>query len=285
MTRQELARLLREQGIRPRRRLGQHFLVDEGVALRIVAAAAEEASYPAIEIGPGFGALTLRLAGRLPGVVAIERDQRLAAWLRQATAQAPSVQVVCEDVRRVDVGVCLDRLARAIGAGAVRQAIVVGNLPYAITTPILEWLIAQRLWLHRALLTMQREVAQRLCASPGSKRYGSLSCFLQYHFQPSILMAIPASAFHPRPQVESSLVRLDPHPEPPVRVSDEAWLFRVIRAAFAQRRKTLLNALVGGSRLPRATVAAALEAAGIDPNRRGETLSLADFARVAERLR
>ncbi len=286
LTRQAVTRWLREQEIRPQRRMGQNFLVDPQVAARIVDEAASESSSCVVEIGAGLGALTEVLAPRFATVVAIECDRRLAEQLKKTFGDRPGVRVVCADVRRVRLKELLERSAIGTADGSEpSRAVVVGNLPYSITTPILEWLIEQRLWVHRAYLTMQREVAERVCAAPGGRVYGRLSCFLQYRFRAEPVLQIPPHAFYPEPQVESSCVRFEPYAVPAVAVADETALFRVIHAAFGQRRKTLLNALSAGCQLPRQQVEQALIAAAIVPSRRAETLSLPEFARLTECLR
>jgi len=272
----ETARVLRAYGIRPRRRFGQHFLISRRVLDRILEAAALSPADGVLEIGAGIGTLTVPLAEAAAAVVAVELDGALLPALRDAVARFPHVTVVAGDALALD----LPRLVAPLPPP--RKA--VSNLPYRIASPLIVALLEQPLGLARMVFTVQREVAQRLAAAPGGKAYGALSVAVQYRAQASLVMRVPPSAFFPPPEVESAVVRLEVRPRPAVAVPDEALFFRVVRAAFAQRRKTLRNTVAGALGLPAPAVEAAARRAGIDPRRRGETLALGEFAALAAAL-
>ncbi|QIA26160.1 16S rRNA (adenine(1518)-N(6)/adenine(1519)-N(6))-dimethyltransferase RsmA [Thermaerobacter sp. PB12/4term] len=277
--RAELRRWLERYGVRPSRRLGQNFLVDDYWAERIVAAVEPGPDDLVIEVGPGLGALTERLAQRAGRVRAVEVDRRLAAALRERLGHLPNLELVEGDILAVD----LDRLVsrRDPAEGPVKLA---SNLPYAITSPFLvRWLEAPIRW-ERAVLTLQAEVVDRLVAAPGAAAYGALTVLVAYHARVERLGTVPAGAFWPRPEVDSAVVRLWPHPRPPVAVVDPAALFALVRAAFSQRRKRLANALAAHPAVERAQAEAACRAAGIDPGTRPETVDLEGFARLANQL-
>lgn len=232
-----------------------------------------------VEVGPGLGALTLFLAQEAGRVVALEVDQALAAYLRdELFAAEPRVEIICQDVLRFD----FKQLAREAG----RPLAVAGNLPYQITSPLLFKLVEEKGALSRAVLMMQQEVGARLTAGPGTKDYGILSVLLQYHFAMSRLFTLGPANFYPPPQVTSVLMRLEPRqPDPQAR--DEGFFARLVKAAFATRRKTLRNTLAGRGLvlgLPEPEVLAALGVLEIDPGRRGETLSLAQFVALSNEL-
>jgi 16S rRNA (adenine1518-N6/adenine1519-N6)-dimethyltransferase len=264
-----------------RRALGQHFLRDGAVAARIVELVRPGPADLAIEIGPGRGALTGLLAARARRLVAIELDPVLATALRARYEDDAHVEVITADAVRVDY--------RAL-AGEWREpggrVLVVGNLPYSSGTAILAALLEAGSALARArpvelALMLQREVAERVAAGPGSRDYGALSVLSQLAADVHLAFAVPPGAFAPPPQVESAVLFLRVRAEPPVPVPDARAMRSVVRSAFAQRRKTLANALSGGLGQGVEAVRAALTAAGIDPLRRAETLSLAEFSRVA----
>ncbi|HXF83285.1 MAG TPA: 16S rRNA (adenine(1518)-N(6)/adenine(1519)-N(6))-dimethyltransferase RsmA, partial [bacterium] len=271
-----IARLLRAHGIRLQRRLGQHLLVSRPVLDRLLDLAALSGREGVLEIGAGVGTLTAALAPLAARVTAIEFDRALLPALRDTTAPLANVTVIQGDA------LALDLAALAAGLPAPRR--VVSNLPYNIAAPLILRLLERRLGFDRLVLTVQREVAERLAAPPASRSYGALSVAVQYRATVALAMRVPPAAFYPRPEVESAIVLLEVRERPPVAVADEAWFFRVVRAAFAQRRKTLRNAVAGALAVPPATVEAAARTAGIDPRRRGETLTLDDFARFADAL-
>jgi 16S rRNA (adenine1518-N6/adenine1519-N6)-dimethyltransferase len=256
----------------PRKRFGQNFLVDRNIAGRIVETADVGSGETIVEIGPGRGALTGGLLDAGAAVVAIEIDRDLAAALGERFADTEGIEILCADALRFSY---LDLAERCGG-----RLKVVANLPYNISTPILFKLLDEREAFTSLLLMLQREVAERIVAGPGTKEYGVLTIFSQLLADVRIEFHIPPSAFSPRPKVESSLVRFDILDKPRVDVDDTALFKRVVRAAFGTRRKTILNALKSLG-LSREELMGVLERAGIDPRSRGETLTLARFGQLS----
>lgn len=267
---------------RRRRALGQHFLADPGVAARIVEAVGATAADVVCEIGAGPGTLTWALAARVGRLVALEIDPALQARLAAAARTWPAaarVDILVADAR----GFAYEEL-HALRPSPSGRVLVVGNLPYSVSKPILGRLLAARAALDGAVLMLQREVAERLVASPGGREYGALSVFWQLWADVTQLEVVPPAAFRPPPAVESAVIRVGFRAVPRVEVSDEAMFTRVVRAAFGQRRKTLANALRGGGLGSAQQIAAALDRAAIDGGRRAETLALEEFARLADAL-
>lgn len=262
--------ILRTFGIHATKRLGQNFLVDEGVVDGIVAAAGVRPGDAVLEIGPGIGTLTQGLAEAGAQVVAVELDERLVAVLGQTLAGYDNVRIIHGDILKTDI-------SREMATEPYK---VVANLPYYITTPILMQLLEQRLPITTLVTMVQKEVAERMVAAPGGKDYGALSVAVQYYTAPEIVFSVPPRSFIPAPAVESAVIRCAVRSAPPVAVSDEKVFFRVVKAAFGQRRKTLANALKAAG-IPAPEVVGTLAAAGVDGGRRGETLSLVEFAAVA----
>jgi 16S rRNA (adenine1518-N6/adenine1519-N6)-dimethyltransferase len=256
----------------PRKRFGQNFLVDRNIAGRIVETADVGEGETIVEIGPGRGALTGGLLDAGAAVVAIEIDRDLAAALGERFADTEGIEILCADALRFSY---LDLAERCGG-----RLKVVANLPYNISTPILFKLLDEREAFTSLLLMLQREVAERIVAGPGTKEYGVLTIFSQLLADVRIEFHIPPSAFSPRPKVESSLVRFDILDKPRVDVDDTALFKRVVKAAFGTRRKTILNALKSLG-LSREELMGVLERAGIDPRSRGETLTLARFGMLS----
>jgi 16S rRNA (adenine1518-N6/adenine1519-N6)-dimethyltransferase len=256
-----------------RRALGQHFLRDPEIARAVVDLVAPAAADLVVEIGPGQGALTAELVARAARVIALELDATLVPALR---ARFPGVEVIETDARTWDYG----RLTAPPGG----RVLVVGNLPYSVGTAILTALVRARRVIHAMALMLQREVAERVAAPPGSRVYGGLSVLTQLYCDVGLALRVPPDAFRPPPKVDSAVLRLVVLDEPRVPLSDERRFAAIVRVAFAQRRKMLANALAAGLGRPVAPVRRVLEAAGIDPGRRAETLSIPEFARLAERL-
>jgi 16S rRNA (adenine1518-N6/adenine1519-N6)-dimethyltransferase len=256
-----------------RRALGQHFLRNAGIARAIVDLVAPGPGDLVVEIGPGQGALTAELARRAGRVVALEVDRALVERL---AGRFPQVEVFQADARTWDYSAL-----RAPGGGRV---LVVGNLPYSVGKPILQALVAARRAIQEMALMLQREVAERVVAPPGSRVYGSLSVLTQLYCEVRIALRVPPGAFRPPPRVESAVLHLRVLAEPRVALADEQHFHVVVRTAFAQRRKTLANALAAGLGLPAEGVRHAIEGVGIDPKRRAETLTIPEFAAVAARL-
>jgi 16S rRNA (adenine1518-N6/adenine1519-N6)-dimethyltransferase len=254
--------------------LGQHFMVSRAVRERILQEADLGPGCTAVEIGPGTGVLTEALLATGAAFIAVELDAGLARYLEGTLGGNPNLRVWAADALRFDFP---SALAPYVGRGPVR---VVANIPYGITTPLLFRLLEAGPLFDRLCLTVQWEVARRLSASPGTKAYGALTLACEYRASARIVLRVPPDAFFPAPAVDSALVRLDCRPIPAAAVGSEAQLFRVIRAAFGQRRKTIKNALRHAG-WPEQAVSAALAAAGIAAGRRGETLTLSEFAAVA----
>jgi len=273
--------LLADHNLSLKKSLGQHFLVDQRVLERIIEAAELDSSTGVLEIGPGMGALTERLADRAGAVLAVEIDDRLIPILRELFSDRPHVTVVHGDALKVDLRELIKR-----HLGSARRFSVVANLPYYVTSPILMRLLEERLPLDRIVVMIQKEVAERILAGPGTKEYGSLSVAVRYFAEVSWICGVPRNCFVPRPQVDSAVIRLRLRREPAVSVRNEALFFRAVRAAFAQRRKTLANALSAAffGEKRKEELGNLLTDIGIDPGRRGETLTLEEFGRLADAL-
>ncbi|NIO05836.1 MAG: ribosomal RNA small subunit methyltransferase A [Proteobacteria bacterium] len=263
----------------PRKRLGQHFLIDKNAMEKIVRVADLDPADVILEIGPGRGEMTMLLAQKSQRVMAVEIDRVLASQLVDKTASLRNVEVICGDALKVDL--------EAMSRHTEKRMKVVANLPYQISTPLLMRLVSFRCLFSSMVLMLQKEVALRAVAKRNTKAYGSLSVLLQVYTTPTIEMLLPPNCFFPRPKVDSALVRFLVHKTPKIKIDDEQALWRVVRAAFGHRRKTLKNALK--SILPEARfseeVGRAMENVKIDPTRRAETLSLEEFARLTDGLR
>ena len=262
------------------KRFGQNFLIDEHVIGKIMDAAGLTGEECVVEIGPGIGNLTQYLAERAGRVVAVEIDRMLIPILEQTLSAYSNVTVLNQDILKTD----LAQLAETYNAG--RPLKVVANLPYYITTPILMELLESRAPVSSITVMVQKEVAQRMQAGPGSKDYGALSLAVRYYSDPSIVTNVPPGCFIPRPDVDSAVVHLAGIGQQRVPVKDEKLLFKIIRASFNQRRKTLANGLKNSPDLPysRDQVLDALERTGLNANVRGEALTLEQFARLADEL-
>lgn len=261
--------------------LGQNFLMDRNAASRIVAAASVSSNDLVIEIGPGKGALTLPLAEKALHVLAVEIDERLAEYLEERLADAPNVEIRRDDFLKLDLEAEIGALSqKSPQASAVK---IVSDLPFYVTTPVVIKIIENRSLVDLAVLTIQKEVAERFTAVPGSKRYGAITLFLDYHAEVSILFGIPRKLFRPEPEVDGCVVSIVPRAEPAVKVRDEASFFRTIRAAFRQRRKMLRNSLLSLG-VSQEKLEQALRQADILPTLRPERLSIQDFARLANAL-
>lgn len=269
-----LKQLLAEHGFTFKKQLGQNFLIDGHVLDRIIEAAELSERDGVFEVGPGAGVVTQRLAEIAKSVVAVEKDRALAPVLASVLNQFDNTEVVFADVLELD----LEELWRKFD-GCDRVS-VVANLPYYVTTPILFQLLESQVRLQHIVIMVQKEVADRLVAGPGGKDYGALTVAVQYYAEVDRVVRVPPGAFLPPPNVESTVIRLRLRPNPPVDVGDSKGLFRVVRTAFSMRRKTILNNLTHGFGISKSVCTALLEDAGIEPSRRGETLSLVEFAAV-----
>lgn len=262
------------------KKYGQNFLIDPSVLERIIRAAEIGVEDCVLEIGPGIGTMTQYLAESARKVIAVEIDKALIPILEETLALYENVTVLQGDILKTDIG----ELAERYNAGKLLK--VVANLPYYITTPIIMGLFEKNVPLESITVMVQKEVAGRMQAKPGTKDYGALSLAVQYYAEPEIVANVPPNCFMPRPTVGSSVVRLKRFTKPPVEVKNEKFMFSLIRAAFNQRRKMLVNALAGAGEGPfsKEQAEAALESMGISAQIRGEKLSLAEFAELADRL-
>ncbi len=258
------------------RALGQHFLRDDAVAERMVGLVQPTQQDLVVEIGPGLGALTGRLARAAGRLLALEVDQVMATALCERFADAPHVEIFLADARSFNYAGL-----SALKPHPTGRVVVVGNLPYSVGKPILQALVEAGPVLDEMALMLQKEVAERVAAGPGGKTYGSLSVLTQLSCEARLAFTVPPGAFRPPPQVDSAVVHLRVRRVPPVPVGDPARLRAVVLAAFGQRRKSLANSLASGLGLSAERARAMCAAAGIDAGRRAETLSLAEFAELA----
>ena len=262
------------------KKFGQNFLIDTHVLEKIISAAGITKNDCVLEIGPGIGTMTQYLAENAGHVVAVEIDRNLIPILKETLADYDNVTVINEDILRVDI----KALAEEYNGG--KPIKVVANLPYYITTPIIMGLFESGVPIDNITVMVQKEVADRMKEGPGSKDYGALSLAVQYYAEPEIVANVPPNCFIPRPNVGSAVIRLTRHKEMPVEVKDPALMFKIIRASFNQRRKTLQNGLGNASEVPytKEQIAAAIAEMGLTPTIRGEALSLAQFAQLSDIL-
>ncbi|MED3981138.1 16S rRNA (adenine(1518)-N(6)/adenine(1519)-N(6))-dimethyltransferase RsmA [Priestia megaterium] len=274
--------ILKKYGFTFKKSLGQNFLIDTNILHRIVDHAEITEETGAIEIGPGIGALTEQLAKRAKKVLAFEIDQRLLPILADTLSPYPNAKVIHQDVLKADLKGTLEQEFENI-----EDLMVVANLPYYVTTPILMKLLEEQIPVRGIVVMLQKEVADRIAAKPGTKEYGSLSIAIQYYTEAETVMIVPKTVFNPQPNVDSAVIRLLRRPKPAVEVQDEAFFFQVVRASFGQRRKTILNNLVNNlpsGKQKKADIEQALSTAEIDPKRRGETLSIQEFGKLSDQL-
>ena len=270
--------LLSRHGFRFSKSMGQNFLIDPDVPRAIAEASGADEGNGVLEIGPGIGTLTHELCRRAGKVVSVELDRALLPILDETMANFDNFEVVSADILKTDIPALVrEKLAPL-------QPIVCANLPYNITTPALTALLRAGCFSSLTVL-VQKEVAERLCARPGTHSYGAFSVFMQYYTEPELLFTVPAEAFLPAPKVTSAVLRAAVRIEPPVEVADEAFFFRTVNAAFALRRKTLVNSLMTAfGELGKEELARTVESCGLPPDVRGERLGLAEFARLAAAL-
>ena len=266
-------------GFRFSKSLGQNFLTDKNIIDQILEGSGITGDDLVIEIGPGIGVITREAAQVAHKVIAIEIDTNLIPILNWTLGDLENVEIVNQDVLKTQLN---DLIAKESFPGVVR---VVGNLPYYITTPIIMKLLEDQVSAASITVMMQKEVADRLTAKPGTKDFGAISLMVEYFAEAKEIVKVPRTVFVPQPNVDSTVLRLDIRDEKPVKVEDEEFLFKVIKAGFGQRRKTLSNALSVLKGYDKATILRCLEEAGIDPVRRGETLSLEEYARLSDVLR
>lgn len=274
--------ILEKYGFSFKKSLGQNFLIDPNILRRITETAELTKETGAIEIGPGIGALTEHVARSAGKVVAFEIDQRLLPILSDTLSPYDNVKIIHEDVLKADVAQIVEQEFTDF-----EQLMVVANLPYYVTTPIIMKLLEEKVPIKGMVIMLQKEVADRISAKPGTKEYGSLSIAIQYYMTAETAFIVPKTVFMPQPNVDSAVIKLLKREKPAVEVTNEQFFFTVTRASFAQRRKTILNNLT--NQLPQGkekkeSVIEALSQAEIEPLRRGESLSLEEFARLANAL-
>jgi 16S rRNA (adenine1518-N6/adenine1519-N6)-dimethyltransferase len=262
------------------KKFGQNFLIDDHVITKIINAAEITKDDLVLEIGPGIGTMTQYLAESAGKVIAVEIDKNLIPILGETLAEYDNVTIINEDILKLDI----NRLVEEENGG--KPIKVVANLPYYITTPIIMGLFESHVPLQSITVMVQKEVADRMQVGPGSKDYGALSLAVQYYAKPYIAANVPPNCFIPRPGVGSAVIRLTRYEEPPVMVKDESLMFKLIRASFNQRRKTLQNGIANSPELPysKAQVEKALEKMGLAANVRGESLTLAEFAKLSDTI-
>ena len=274
----EIKALLARHGFHFSKAKGQNFLTAAWVPERIADEAGVDETCGVLEVGPGIGPLTKQLCRRAKKVVAVEVDTSLQPLLAETMAGCENLEILFRDILKTDI----PALVREEFPGL--RPMACANLPYYITTPILAALLESRSF-SSVTVMVQKEVAQRICAPAGKSEYGAFSVFCQYYAEPRLLFDVPPSCFIPQPKVTSAVLTLPVRPAPPCPVADERLFFRVVRASFAQRRKTLLNALAAGfPELPKAELAELIESCGFAPTVRGETLDIPAFAALANAL-
>lgn len=273
----EIKKIASRYGFVFKKGLGQNFLSSQEV-LENIAVAAEIDDGGVIEIGPGFGVLTNELAKRAQKVVALEIDSSLIPILEDTLKEHNNIKIINEDILKADVKAIIDE-----EFGGERISIA-ANLPYYITTPIITGLIEAKLPIKSLVIMVQKEVADRIVAKPSTKDYGAISVLCGYYTSSEIVEIVPANLFVPPPKVDSAVVKMTFLDSPSVTVRDEAMFFKTVKAAFSQRRKTLLNCLAANFAKSKSELTDILESIGIDPRRRGETLSLDEFAKLSDAL-
>lgn len=273
----EIKRIASRYGFVFKKGLGQNFLSSQSV-LEKIADAAEIENEGVIEIGPGFGVLTNELAKRAEKVLALEIDDRLIPILRDTLSEYDNVKVINNDVLKTDIA---ELIKNEFGD---KRVSVAANLPYYITTPIITSLIENKLPLKNLVVMIQKEVADRITAQPGTKDYGAISVLCQFYTKPVLVCNVGAELFVPPPKVDSAVVKMAFRDEPAVAVKDEKMFFRTVKAAFSQRRKTLLNCLAANFPINKSDLTKIMESVDIAPTRRGETLSLEEFAKLSEAI-
>lgn len=271
--------ILETHGFSFKKSLGQNFLIDVNILKNIIDHAGIDSTTGAIEIGPGIGALTEQLAQHAGKVVAFEIDQRLLPILDESLSDYDNVEIINQDILKADV-----KEVVSTHLNDVENVKVVANLPYYITTPILMQLLMAKLPIDSITVMIQKEVADRMAAQPNTKSYGSLSIAVQYYTEANVAMNVPKTVFMPQPNVDSSVLHLQMRENPPVQVKNESFFFDVVKATFGQRRKTLMNNLARHfkSEMEKPEIRKRLETVDIDPTRRGESLSMEEFARLAD---
>lgn len=270
--------LLNRHGFKFSKALGQNFLINPTVCPRMAEACGADENTGVIEVGPGFGVLTAELAKRAKKVVSIELDERLLPVLDETLAEFDNVEVINSDVLKVD----LHKLIEEKFSGM--KVAVCANLPYYITSPVIMHLLESKLPVENITVMVQKEAAQRLCAPVGSRDAGAVTVAVDYYADAEKIFDVSAGSFMPAPKVDSSVIRLNVRKQPPIDLSDEKLFFRMVKAVFAQRRKTAANSISAGMSLPKETVYKAIEAAGYSENVRAESFTLDELASLANEI-
>lgn len=266
-------------GFKLSKSLGQNFLTDKNIIDRIIGSAEIGPDDLVIEIGPGIGVITREAAETAKKVIAVEIDKNLIPILKETLSDVDNVEIVNQDILKTDVNQLI-----ANQGDSISGVKIIGNLPYYITTPIIMKLLEDGVMADSITVMMQKEVADRIKASPGTKAYGALSVAVQYYCTVEGVVNVPKEVFVPQPKVDSTVLRLSIREEAPVKLSDREIFFRCVKAGFGQRRKTLLNSLMGIEGITKEEVKEALDAAGIDSARRAETLDLEEFAKLSNEV-
>ncbi len=267
--------ILSRHGFHFSKALGQNFIINPSVCPKMAEMAGAAPGVGVIEIGTGVGVLTAELASRADKVVAIELDKRLLPVLEETLADYHNIRVINEDVLKVDLQSVIDE------EFAGMDVIVCANLPYYITSPILMALLEQHLPIRSITVMVQKEAAQRITALPGTRAAGAISLAVRYYSEPQVLFSVSRGSFLPAPDVDSAVIRLDLLEHPPIEIHEESCFFKVVKASFSQRRKTLSNSLASGLSIPKQQAAQLLETAGIPANARAEQLSMEQFGALA----
>ncbi len=286
---------IKKYNLHPTKSLGQNFLIDDGILKSIVQAAQLTKEDTVLEIGPGLGNLTAELAENAGYVVAVEIDKRLVPILKKNLKDYENIRIINADILQIDPAKDLAELWESDkvgdgslnkGDGSSNRLKIVANLPYYITTPVIMKFLESGIKAKTMVFMVQKEVADRMKAAPGGKDYGALSIAVQYYSKPVVIMEVPPDSFIPAPEVYSSVIRLELYDEPPVDICSEELFFKLVKAAFGQRRKTLVNAInnAGYFGLGKEEIKGILEKAGIGEKQRGETLSLEQFALLSNML-
>lgn len=273
-----IKKILSEHGFTFSKSLGQNFLINPTVCPRMAEACGADSDTGVLEIGAGIGVLTAELAKRAKKVVSLELDTRLIPVLAETLGEFSNVEVLKADVLKLDLNKLIDDCFQGM------HVAVCANLPYYITSPVIMALLESRIPVDAVTVMVQKEAAARLCAPVGSRDAGAVTVAVNYYAQAEKLFDVSAGSFMPAPKVDSSVIRLNIRKEPPVEVSDEKFFFRVIKAAFGQRRKTASNSLSAGLGIPKDKVSTAIAAAGFEPSVRAESLTMQELARLSECL-
>ena len=286
-TRNAVREISEKHGFRRADSLGQNFLVDRNIIEKIIDAAELIESTLVIEIGPGMGALTQVAAEKAGKVIAVEIDRHLIPVLGEVVGHLDNVEIINQDILKTDINELIDSEKKnfATSDHEIDKVVILGNLPYYITTPIIMGILERQIEMDTMVIMMQKEVAERIVATPGGKTYGALSIACQFFCETNYVTTVPRTVFQPQPKVDSAVLRLDKRAELPWEIGAGGWklFFEVVRAGFNRRRKTLLNALTALG-MDKTELRSILDEAGVEPSRRAETLSIQEFANVANAI-